>query len=110
MKRFPVPDEYQSRATDGEITLIEYIICRLEKMNNEKVYCASEFREFVDIRDMHVRLSLMGEVGEIEEEINETLGVSGLAGADGYPNVEIYDKFFEKNQNLNPEKLEAVEK
>ncbi|MFA9502020.1 hypothetical protein ACERIM_04480 [Natrinema sp. H-ect1] len=109
MDRYPVPDEYESRGTDGKITLIEYIICRIEKMNNEKVYCASEFRGFVDIRNMQVRLSLIGEGGEIEEEINETLGISGLASADGYPNVEIYDKFFQKNKRLSPEKLEAVE-
>lgn len=100
------PDDYQQRANDGEITLIEYIVCRLEKMNNEKIYCAPEFYKYAYIREIEARFAIdkgKNEGGEKEEiQITQVLGEGGVKQND-YPEVNIYDDFFDENEDLQPD-------
>ena len=43
---------------DGRISLIEYIVCRLEKMNNERVYC-SPYMHYGSIRSVVARFTIL---------------------------------------------------
>lgn len=94
--------EYPDRTDEsGELSLIEYVICRLEKVNEERAYCAPEFRLFVLIDEVVARLYLYENTQAVpgyQDEIR--LGGSGLHGNDlGRPHIPIFDKFFETYPN-----------
>lgn len=106
VSQFICPDKYEDRAVDGEISLIEYIVCRLEKMNSEKTYCAPEFKRFVDISEIDARITILdGDRNEIAE-VNEILRDTGLKGEKQYQQVRIFDDFFAEHSSLKPESLE----
>jgi len=59
---FPCPKELQHRADSSKyMSLIQYLISRLEKMNNERAYCEPDFRRYLTVREISVRLSIMAE-------------------------------------------------
>lgn len=105
---YDCPDDYLHRAENGEISLMEYIVCRLEKMNNEKAYCAPEFRRYVDIREIEVRITILDDDRSILVDQNEILGDAGLRSQDPYPDIEIFDEFFNKHESLHPSKIQKA--
>jgi len=95
LESYLCPEELRLYGNNSEeISLIEYIIRRLEKMNNERSYCAPEFNRYITIKEIEVRMSLLGRVDRIPGyDLNIILGDLGLSQG-GYPEVEIFQQFF----------------
>ncbi|MCO8242960.1 hypothetical protein [Haladaptatus sp. AB643] len=106
IEMYPCPDSFEHRGNqNGEISLIQYIICRLEKLINELAYCERYFNRYVEIRDVELTLTIRGSDQTIEHEINETLGAAGLTKMGTYPSVTIYDEFFNQYSRCKPDNL-----
>ena len=94
-----------SSASDGTIAVIQYIISRLEKMNNELAYCGQEFREYCQIREIELRLKLLdGTSGLPGYDQSIILAASGLATG-RYPNIDVFHAFFVENPHWHPENI-----
>ena len=70
-ERFLCPEELSNRVDGSKnISLIEYLILRLEKMNNELAYCEPEFHSrYANIREILVRLSILADTPAAELRI-----------------------------------------
>ena len=104
IREFTCPQRFLYRANDeGNISLIEYIICRLEKMINERAYCASEFSRYVSIREITARFTILRDLERLE---NYELGKS--FSQSGYPNINVFDNFFECYPSWHPQRLKEA--
>lgn len=101
VRTYPCPDRFKDRGADGEISLIEYIICRLEKMNNERAYCDPEFRNYATIRKVEARITLFKD-GQPCEETEEILSNGGFRRKEKYPDITLFDAFFEEHDDWKP--------
>ena len=103
----PECDRYAAR--DGTIAVIQYIISRLEKMNNELAYCGQEFREYCQIRAIELRMKLLDGTSElVGYDENVILAASGLATG-RYPKIDVFNAFFEEKPHWNPENIPTGE-
>lgn len=110
IKKYPCPDSFESRSDDdGEICLIEYVVCRLEKLVNELSYCERYFNRYVEIRDVELDMTIRDDSNNILKDIDETISASGLKTKGNYPNVEIYDRFFEEYTVCKPDQLLGID-
>jgi hypothetical protein len=92
----------------GRISLIEYVLCRLEKMNNERAYCSPEFGRYATVREVEARFTICDGVERIEKcELSITLGDAGL-GREGYPSIPVFQPFFEQHPDWHPDRLKEV--
>jgi hypothetical protein len=107
IETYPCPDPFVDRADDGEISLIEYIICRLEKMVNELAYCERYFNRYVEVREVKASLSVLDKSNGAVSEMEETLGAAGLRNSGAYPNITIYEDFFSAHSECKPETLQT---
>lgn len=111
-QRFLCPHELSSRAdASKQMSLIQYLILRLEKMNNELAYCEPEFRgRYGTIREILVRLSIIADTKLLNGyDLEFALAGNGLAQAT-YPSIEVFDHFFEKYPTWRPEAIDAARK
>lgn len=102
-------EEFPDRAAnDGTISLIEYIVCRLEKMNNERVYCLPYMR-YGSIRSIVARFTILNGTRRLasHDGAEVQLGDPGIA-EDGYPRIQIFDRFFEQYGHWRPDNLLEV--
>ena len=96
------------RAPRGKISLIEYAICRLEKMNNERAYCAREFLAYSPIRQIIANLTILKGVDRVGGyEVELTLGDFGLE-PNTYPEIPLFKPFFNRNPTWDPKKIRSV--
>jgi hypothetical protein len=100
---------FSARADEmGRLSLIEYIICRLEKMNNERAYCAPKFNRYVSIQDIEVRFTILDGADRVGNyEVTVVLGDSGLSKT-SYPNIRLFEEFFNQYPEWNPQRLKEV--
>jgi len=104
IRKFRCPEQCRNRAdSGGNISLIEYVVCRLEKMNNERAYCALGFSRYVSIMEIVARFTMLRGTERVE---NYELEVN--FSQSGYPNIPIFDNFFERHPNWQPEKIREV--
>ncbi|HET6978664.1 MAG TPA: hypothetical protein VFI24_20200 [Pyrinomonadaceae bacterium] len=97
--------EFPSRRdSDGKMHLLDYILCRLEKMNNERAYCSNAFGRYGTIDEIEARFALLNGVNRIRET-TVFFGDAGLKKDDPYPNIRIFDDFYEKHPDWKPERL-----
>lgn len=101
--------EYPDRVdAEGKISLIEYIVCRLEKMNTERSYCSVYFSRYVQISEIEARFTILNRNMRVEEyEKTFRLGDSGI-NSDEYQLISIYEDFFKNNPRWTPEKIGEV--
>lgn len=94
----------------GEISLIEYILSRLEKMNNERVYCSPEFSRYVAITEIEARFTLLRNTQRFDNyEIKALFKDGGVSQAsNSYPCIQIVEDFFVRHPNWQFEKLQEV--
>lgn len=84
-----------------KIYLVEYIIKRLAKINSERVYCAPEFRVYVDINSLDVKLSLIDGYDKVDGfETRIVIDESYY-----YSIINLTDKFFKENPLWVPNEL-----
>lgn len=104
--KYLCPDSFENRQDDNEeITLIEYVVCRLEKLVNELTYCERYFNRYTEMREVEVDITVRGESNDIEKGIKETLAASGLTSTDSYPNLNIFEEFFDQHNQWRPSQL-----
>ena len=101
-------NDYPHRFPSGEITLVEYILCRIEKMNNERAYCMSALSRYVTVKELEVRFTLMRDNARIDQYEETVVFGDGGMKSDGYPNIEVFSNFFESNPNWKPEVIEGL--
>lgn len=100
--------EFKNRLdADGKISLIEYVLSRLEKMNNERHYCYREFSKFASIKEIEVRLTLLKGVERVSgyDNMKIILGDSGLLDESAYPAIDVFEEFFNSNPEWKPEEF-----
>lgn len=91
-----------------DISLIEYIICRLEKMNNERAYCAPRFARYADIRQIELSLTLTRDNARVTNYSDVVvLGDGGLHQQD-YPHIALFKGFFEEHERWKPDEIEKA--
>jgi hypothetical protein len=101
------PDEFSKYAhADGKISLIEFFICRLEKMNNERIYCFPYLTRYALITQIEVQLKVCEGV-KCEKYDGIILGEGGLGEAQ-YPELTFFQDFFKSYPKLNPENLRRL--
>ena len=106
-KKFQCED-YPERFGNSEVSLIHYIICRVEKINTERVYCSPHFNRYVNMRELEVSLTLTHDTQRIAtHEDTLILGDGGMKEGN-YPTIDIFDKFFEDCPRWNPEQIEGA--
>jgi len=89
-RQFPCTD-YPTRTVRGHVSLIEYIVCRLEKMNNERCYCSPHFLRYTSpIDEIEVRFSMYSG-GERVPEYDFT---EVIANEPPYRHSALFDGFF----------------
>jgi hypothetical protein len=108
VRRFPCSEFQERVGDDNQITLIEYLMCRLEKMNNERAYCAPEFRPFVTIRTVDVRMALhRPDETEPYETVEFSLGDAGLHRPE-YPRIDVFERFFATYEAWTPARIQEA--
>ena len=92
-----------------EMPLIEYALCRLEKMNNERVYCSKFFTRYADLRSVEARFTLLRGTECVPgyDDLIVVFEDFGLSSGD-YPKISIFDGFFEANPAWTPERIEEA--
>ncbi len=94
-------DEFLNSSDNvGEISLIEYIIRRIEKMNNERAYCAPYFGRYVWIGELVVRFRVFHGTTPLDEYNMDT-----TFGDSHYAQIDIFDRFFQEHPDWRPEEL-----
>jgi len=97
--------------TGGEpqMPLIEYVLCRLEKMNNERAYCSRYITRYVDLRTVEARFTLLRGTERVPgyDELTVVFGDSGLDSGD-YPKIKVVGGFFAANPAWTPDRIEEA--
>ncbi len=98
IRTFPHPDR-----KGEQVSLIKYILERIEKVYNEKAYCAPYFSRFLTIKSIYVHFTLC----------------NGSSAIDGYdeeidfpeidmPHAAIADSFFAEHHKWDPSEIEKL--
>lgn len=99
--------QFVDRSQDGNISLIEYIVLRLEKMNNERFYCATQSGGMVPLyRTIEARMEWKRGPDELPD-YEKTVFFSdlGLSEENKYPIIDCFDDFFNANPKYRPDQL-----
>jgi hypothetical protein len=92
----------------GELSLIEFILCRLEKMNNERAYCAPKFNRYVSIQEIEARFTILDGAERFGNYgVTVVLGDSGLSKT-SYPDIQLFEDFFNQYPEWKPQRLKEV--
>jgi len=106
-QRFPCV-EFPTRVDlDGTISLIEYIVCRLEKVNNERIYCSQFSLPFIGFSEVQAEITIVNDLERLADydALVFTFRDGGLYKPGEYPNTDIFDLFFKENSNWRPDQL-----
>jgi hypothetical protein len=107
--RFPCHENSPLKDEEGRISVIEYILTRLEKMNNERAYATPYMSRYVAIDAIECRFTLQrGTERHSEYEHSFEVGNSGLSTAGNYPNIQIATQFFEQFPQWKPASLSGA--
>ena len=99
---FPCPKECQTYAArDGSITLIEFLVYRLQKMNNERAYCGPRLARYASISRIAARICLLRGTERLPGEEEACFADGGLEES-RFPNIQIFEPFFAKYPHLRP--------
>lgn len=102
--------EFPSRVDDeGKMHLMDFIVCRLEKMNNERAYCSAAFGRFDTIDDIEARFALLNGITRIKET-TVFFGDAGLKSGDenAYPNINVFEEFYTDHPDWRPERMKEA--
>lgn len=91
--------EYQGLTEDGEVSLIEYLVYRIEKMNIERAYCVAASSGLLRFQEIRVSLTLVLEGQRLPDFDADTfwLGDRGFwMDENEYPYIPCVKDFFDK--------------
>lgn len=100
----PTPPEFK-KEYGPQITLIEYLLKRLEKMNNERAFCAPKFSRYASIQRIQVHLTLLEGNQRLE---GYQLADCDFGDGDFYPDIQLADNFFREYPKWKPENLKGL--
>lgn len=99
-KKYECPKKCAMHADgEGKITFIEYLVCRLEKMNRERLYCFPYFTRYATMHTIEVRMKVCN--GTDCKSYTFDLHDGGLKKG-GYPETSIFGDFFARFPELEP--------
>lgn len=106
-KRFKAIEFKERADNNGELSLIEYVICRLEKVNNERIYCSAFMEPYLEYKEVVAEITILNGLDRIAsfDSVPFTFRDMGLCKNGEYPNVNIYNTFFNQNNNWLPDSL-----
>jgi hypothetical protein len=106
LRRFPCKEINGRCDGEGKISVLEYVLCRLEKMNNERIYCGTSLARYASIREIEARLTLVRGAERLADYDTLTLPI-GDCGLDhtSYPGVGLFLPFFDRHPRWRPETL-----
>ena len=109
VERFPSVEFPDLEGDTGQISLIEYIVRRLEKMNNERVYCSQAFARYLTIRQIEARFTLYNGLSSVPDYDDQEFifGDSALKRTD-YPATKIFEEFFTRHPEWKPETIRSI--
>jgi hypothetical protein len=95
--------EFPERSNaEGQIHLFDYVLCRLEKMNNERAYCSPQFLRYASIEEIEARVTILD---DMEPALREVLHLKDAGVHDNYPQIPIVENFYEGHPNWLPDRL-----
>lgn len=112
-RTFLCPKNLHHRADASKnISLIKYLISRLEKMNNERAYCEPEFRgRYLTVREISVRLSIVADTRLLDGyKMEFALTGTGVEGQATYPSIDVFNSFFAQYPRWQPAAIDAARK
>jgi hypothetical protein len=101
-------EEFGNRCDSSRtMSLIEYVICRLEKINNERIYCGNSHMSIVEFAEVLVTITIVDNLERLPEydALEFTFRDCGIYVPDKYPDTNFYDEFFHINARWRPEAL-----
>ena len=102
---FPCNEFAQRADVVGKIPLIEYLLCRLEKMNNERFYCNLAFARYLSIRELEARFTILNGTSRVKDyELTTIFTDSGLSGSP-YPEIKIFEESFAQHPEWQTARL-----
>ena len=108
--KFPCSDFPARSGSNKELSVIEYVLCRLEKMNNERAYCAPEFRLYANIREIEARFTLLNDMDALPKYDDVVVlfrdGGMGQDDERDYPDIPIFEDFFNNHPEWKPQNIE----
>jgi hypothetical protein len=108
IKEFPFEGKlYRGhRVTKTKKPFIYYLISRLEKANNERIYCNLNFGGYSFISNIEARFIILDGTKRVDgySDLKVILSDGGI-NDDTYPQNLIFDDFFEKHEKWTPEKI-----
>lgn len=107
-KEYVCPNEYLSRGRKGKISLINYVICRLEKINRERAYCAQHLAKYVMMNQVEARFVLVNKDRRIPGFDDDLILGDGGINAHNYPDIDIYEAFFALHKKWKPAELKKL--
>jgi hypothetical protein len=95
--------EFPNRCnSEGRIHLLDYVICRLEKMNNERAYCSPQFIRYATIEEIEARMTILDGMVPVRED---AVHFRDAGVHNNYPQIPIFDNFYRSHPDWRPEKL-----
>lgn len=108
MTTFPCKEFPRRSDGAGKIPLIEYLLCRLEKMNNERFYCNQAFARYLSIRELEARFTILKGTERVQGyELTAIFGDYGLSQS-AYPDIKIFDEFFRQYPDWRVARLQEA--
>jgi HD superfamily phosphodiesterase len=92
-----------------EMPLVKYTLYRLEKMNNERVYCSRFFSRYAYFKSLEVRFTLLKGTARVPDydELTVMFEDFGLSSGD-YPNIKVVESFFAANPAWTADRIEEA--
>lgn len=99
IKLFDLPQGGEK--TPLKLSLIDYVMQRIEKIVCERAYCAPQFLRYASIQSIEVRLCLLDGASRLQgyEEVLE------FSGSEDYPAISVSQKFFDEHPKWKVEQL-----
>jgi hypothetical protein len=87
---------------EKKITLVEYLLHRIDKINRERAYCAPHFLKFASVQSIETRFGLLKGTNRVDgyEEIVEFGGE--------YPEIQVYEAFFRDHPRWTPQAIKSI--
>lgn len=100
--------DYRDRFGTDDLSLIEYVVCRFEKMNNERAYCSPRFSRYVSIREIEVLFTLTHNDARVDDYEEVVVFGDGGLRQDSYPAIDVFGPFFSDHPKWKPDEIKKA--
>jgi hypothetical protein len=109
LESFPCTQFEARSGGKRELPLIEYALYRLEKMNDERIYCSPFLGRYASVRRIEAQLTILEGTRRLPDYdgFDVTFSDAGLEQGK-YPDVRCADQFFSQYPQWSPQKIEEA--